>query len=167
VGTTRLNGLVMWSRYPLARVQSVPLAYGGEVVDVLEVPRMRAPVRVFAAHPISPRWTMGPAWAADESRLVAAAAKLPDQSLIVGDLNMTRDHAPYRKLLALGFLDALDVTASGWQPTWSLGPGNLGLATIDHVLGRGVGFSDYETLGIAGSDHHAVVVTVTVPRALG
>ena len=168
VGTTTVNGLVVWSSHPLTRREVVPLSYGGEVVDVADIGGDgRTTLRIFAAHPMSPRWNMGSVWAADQKEIVSIARDLPETALIVGDLNMTRDHLPFRKLQSLGFVDALDATASGWQPTWSLGAGNPGLATIDHVLGRGVGFDDYKTLTIQGSDHHAVLTTVTIPSAIG
>lgn len=168
VGTTTVNGLVVWSSHPLSQRDVVPLSYGGEVVDVAGFGADKlTTLRIFAAHPMSPRWNMGSVWAADQRHIMLVARGLPEKALIVGDLNMTRDHLPFRRLQSLGFVDALDATASGWQPTWSLGSGNPGLATIDHILGRGVGFYDYQTVSIKGSDHHAVLATVTIPSALG
>ena len=168
VGSTMLTGVSVWSRLPMHSRDTVALAYGGEVVDISGFgPRKQGRVWLLAAHPMSPRWREGEAWAADQRRLLAAATMLPEPAIIVGDLNMTRDHAPFRSLQGHGFVDALDATGSGWQPTWSLGPNGPGLATIDHILGRGVGLKDYRTIRIPGSDHRAVVVTVSTPTALG
>jgi len=168
LGTTMLTGVTVWSRLPMHSRGAVALAYGGEVVDISGFgPRGQGRLRLLAAHPLSPRWREGAAWAADQRRLLDAAAALPDSAVIAGDLNMTRDHAPFRALQGHGFVDALDATGSGWQPTWSLGPNGPGLATIDHILGRGVGLKDYRTIRIPGSDHGAVAVTVSTPAALG
>lgn len=168
VGTTMLTGVMVWSRVPMHARGAVALAYGGEVVDISGFgPAAKGRLRLLAAHPMSPRWREGAAWAADQRALLAAANWLPDSAVIAGDLNMTRDHAPFRALQGRGFVDALDATGSGWQPTWTYGPNGPGLATIDHILGRGVGLADYRTIRIPGSDHRAVAVTVSTPTALG
>ena len=167
VSITRADGVEVWAKVPLHKVRELNLKHDGDEIRITTADHLHRHVTLFAVHPASPRWFNAREWQSDQTRLHDDVRTSTGPTLIAGDLNMTRDHAPFRRLMSEGFVDALDVTAGGWQPTWSLGANRIPLATIDHILGKQVGFSDYRTLGIKGSDHRAVIATALIPAALG
>ncbi|MDT0330644.1 endonuclease/exonuclease/phosphatase family protein [Nocardiopsis lambiniae] len=84
--------------------------------------------------------------------------------ILAGDFNATLDHAALRDVLNAGYLDAAAVLGEGLTPTWPALGGSLPPVTIDHVLVEPfMGVDDLETVEVTGSDHRAVLVTVTLP----
>jgi endonuclease/exonuclease/phosphatase family metal-dependent hydrolase len=84
-------------------------------------------------------------------------------TLLIGDFNATLDHEAFREVLDRGYIDAGDATGAGLRPTW---PQSLlrPWVTIDHVLAdERVAISDYDVLGLPGSDHHAITATLRLP----
>lgn len=111
-------------------------------------------------------------WHADHDRTQAALSRLRADDaavLLAGDFNATLAHAPVRRILEMGFTDALDQVGGGWAPTWPTGghERRLGVvvpafAAIDHVMtSPGLVVTDAETLEVAGADHRAVLATVS------
>jgi endonuclease/exonuclease/phosphatase (EEP) superfamily protein YafD len=84
--------------------------------------------------------------------------------VLLGDFNATLDHEPLRELLATGYRDAAAETGSGLRPTWPANGRRLPPVTIDHVLAdERIGFRDYATADLAGTDHRPVAVTLVLP----
>lgn len=145
----------IWSRRPLANVESLPMFSGGKSTT-LDIGG--TDVTVIAAHTQSPRYTRAWPWRRDQHQLRDIVDDQPAGPLILaGDLNMTRDHGWFRDYLSSGFVDAGDVAGKGWKGTWSYGIDNWPLVTIDHFLARGVSIANYDTVRIHGSDHLAIV----------
>ncbi|CAL9555645.1 hypothetical protein SUDANB121_04545 [Nocardiopsis dassonvillei] len=136
---------------PVAAMEVPGAEYGGAV----EV------VSVHTPPPLNPRYTA--AW---EAELAALAAPPPQEvrRILAGDFNATLDHAALRDVLDAGYVDAAAALGEGTSPTWPVLGRALPPVTIDHVLvPPDTGMDDLEVLEVAGSDHRAVVVTVTLP----
>jgi endonuclease/exonuclease/phosphatase (EEP) superfamily protein YafD len=159
VPTTSASGTMVFSTYDLTDEAPLPVANGGLSVTV-KAPR---PFRLLAVHTAQPvnsteRWRHDLVTVRDQARDAVKAGP----TLVVGDLNATRDHLGFRRILATGLSDADDVANSGWQPTWPtasrawyLRP----LVTIDHVLSSGkYAAVRTSTVSVPGTDHRALVV---------
>jgi endonuclease/exonuclease/phosphatase (EEP) superfamily protein YafD len=128
--------------------------------------------RVLALHTAYPR--RNAAWRSDLAAL-ADRARADPPDLMLGDLNATRDHRPFRELLATGYRDAAEQAGSGWQPTWPVRgtshPWGVLLppsVAIDHVLvGRGLVATSTRTVVVGGTDHKALLATLVVDRRPG
>ena len=145
VGQAGPDGSVVFSRYPLTDVSRISDGGGSRVVTA-HTPQL-GDVDLVALHP-SPPYQKG-AWIADYERIIAyllerygESASLATRPVVVaGDLNATLDHAPIRRIGALGFTDAVDQLNLGFQPTWPAA-GSMRLfgipvppfAQIDHIL---------------------------------
>ena len=109
-------------------------------------------------------------WRSDLAAVARLAAR-PGNRLLIGDFNATYDHAEFRTLLDGGpdGRKMVDVgTAAGMRlaPTWPMeGPRLPGIA-IDHlVTSPGITGSGYAAHRVPGTDHAAVVATLSVPAA--
>ncbi|MHA6798099.1 endonuclease/exonuclease/phosphatase family protein [Bounagaea algeriensis] len=87
--------------------------------------------------------------------------------VLAGDFNATLDHTPLRELLGRGYRDAGAATGRGLVPTWPVGRAAPPV-TIDHVLTSGpISASDYRAQRIAGSDHRALLVELSLAAGAG
>lgn len=109
-------------------------------------------------------------WRSDLAAVARLAAQ-PGNRLLIGDFNATYDHAEFRALLDRGpdGRKMVDVaTAAGMRlvPTWPMaGPRLPGIA-IDHlVTSPGITGSGYAVHRVPGTDHAAVLATLSVPAA--
>jgi endonuclease/exonuclease/phosphatase family metal-dependent hydrolase len=132
---------------------------GTGVAAVLEV------ANVHALPPVDVRIGQ---WRSDLAAVARLAAR-PGNRLLIGDFNATYDHAEFRALLDGGpdGRKMVDVgTAAGMRlvPTWPMeGPRLPGIA-IDHlVTSPGITGSGYAVHRVPGTDHAAVVATLSVP----
>ena len=118
-------------------------------------PRARAepvpgrPLVLTAVHPLTPMRERGYPWQRDLARLLPLARDSEPQ-VLMGDFNASRDHQPFRDLLAAGFVDCADAaqhrTWPGftWPASWDLYSDRDGprfpdrrapaLMRLDHVL---------------------------------
>jgi endonuclease/exonuclease/phosphatase family metal-dependent hydrolase len=141
------------------RMPTVRLTAGeGGSAAVLEV------TNVHALPPVDDRVEQ---WRSDLAA-VGRLADRPGNRLLIGDFNATYDHAEFRQLLDAG-PGLVDVgTASGARlaPTWPMdGPRLPGIA-IDHVVtSQQVGSSGYQVHTVPGTDHAAVLATLSIPAA--
>lgn len=163
------SGIGIWSRYPIAHVRPV----GGFDMAFISA-RIRvsssAPDVIFLVAHLPGPWPQPlDLWRRDIallSRVMRATAECAGTSatVVVGDLNSTSDMRPFRQLLANGYTDASD-TADDWRirtyPQESLVPP---LLAIDHVLIRNGQAMSAETVPSPGSDHLALIATVSIPR---
>lgn len=150
-------GTMVFSRFPLTDATRLPISNGGLAVTVAAP----TPFRLLAVHPSQPL-SAAPTWLGDLRRLRAAAtaAVATGPTLVVGDLNATPDHQPFRRVLGVGLRDAAEQANAGWQPTW---PHSTRLPvprviTIDHVLAsRQMLAVRTSTVDVPGTDHRALV----------
>jgi endonuclease/exonuclease/phosphatase (EEP) superfamily protein YafD len=150
-------GYVTLSRHRLTPVAGSALAGG-------RWPELRVagtPLILRNIHPDPPLTpaAAGP-WRATLAALPGPAGQL---RVIAGDFNATLDHRAFRALLARGYRDAGAARGDGLDWTWHDGP--LRRLVIDHVLvAPPVRVDGYRVIGLPGSDHRAVAVSITLPR---
>ncbi|TNE85076.1 MAG: hypothetical protein EP330_27115 [Deltaproteobacteria bacterium] len=155
--------------FGIAVLSRVPLE--AEVLDLGGVPLIRAhthigarPLTVYAVHTLPPRSPEYTAiWHAQMAMLAAQAASTEGAVLFAGDLNATRHHPSYQRLLDAGLADAHGQRGRAAAATWPNGVFPLPTLRLDHVL-----VSDeirvhhvHEGRG-TGSDHRPVVVELGV-----
>jgi endonuclease/exonuclease/phosphatase (EEP) superfamily protein YafD len=169
IGTT---GSGLYSRFPMS-AQGSRRGGGGNLQDgnlqayATIHPPGAGPLALQSAHPLAPYAlaAMGD-WRADLEEEPRAD---PDGTprILLGDFNSTLDHEPVRDLIAGGYRDAADATGTGLIGTW--GPYDrlpIPPVTLDHVLvDKRIGVRDVRVHGVTGSDHRAVVASLTVPAA--
>ena len=155
----------LFSRTPLSEVAFTP--YGGRVLPraVVEVGGTR--VQVLGEHTQPAFSVFEVQWRGSLARLRADVEATPLPVVVAGDLNSTREHRPFRRLLEVGLRDAHEERGRGLARTW---PASAPLVLYDHVLvrdGRGPGAARVEVLAVReadvpGSDHRAVVSELAV-----
>ncbi len=151
-------GTVVWSRYPVTRVE--PLAGVSTPAVRLVLDTGRRPLTVVVGTASTAAGTGR--WRADLAGL-GAAASVPGPVALLGDLDATPQQAAFRRLTGRGLADAADALGRGARPTWpSWSP--LPFLAVDHVLvGGGVGVRAATTLPVAGTAHRALVTSLVVP----
>jgi len=165
--TTELRGSSLgsgiYSRFPLKEGRPLEPAHAAQPTAVLKLPGGEA-VELGCVHPRAPlppspravdRWRQ-------ELAVLPPPADLP--RVMAGDFNATLDHAPFRRLLRLGYADAAREVGNALTPTW----GRLGepaLITIDHVLvDRRCAVLASSVHAIPGTDHRAVYAEIMLPE---
>ena len=138
-------------------------------------PKLDAPIEIVNVHIMAPhvfkpqlglRWR-GPQMTALERYL---AARSVPQRVVVGDFNATPAWPVYRRMAAQSTDAAAAVaerTGVRTRATWGPWFGAPRLARIDHAFVSGVEVEAFRVLEIAGSDHSAIVLDVTVAAAGG
>ncbi|PTT62200.1 endonuclease/exonuclease/phosphatase family protein [Arthrobacter sp. HMWF013] len=170
------TGSALYSRHPMEAVGSVPdtpfriptvrlTAEANGTVAVLEV----TSVHVFP--PVEDHLDQ---WRSDLAA-VGRVADRPGARLLAGDFNATYDHAEFRALLARGqgrdgeaaaLVDVGAASGSRLVPTWPMDGQLLPGVTIDHlVISRDLDSSGYRVQRVAGTDHAAVMATLSLPAA--
>ncbi|MFY1633401.1 endonuclease/exonuclease/phosphatase family protein [Solwaraspora sp. WMMB335] len=162
VGTT---GSAVYSRWPLTD-EGMRRNVGGfaQSYATVRVPGS-TPVLVESAHPMAPfaLHTL-PLWRAD-----LAGQPRPDPRgaprILAGDFNATLDHAPLRRLIAAGYLDAAAATGDGLVGTWGPYDGSpIPPVTLDRVLvDERIRVDTVSVRTVPGSDHRMVVATLVLP----
>jgi endonuclease/exonuclease/phosphatase family metal-dependent hydrolase len=154
-------GTGLMSAYPLRRLP-VPDVPAERPVIVAALEREGAEAELWSIH-LPP-----PIDDASTKSLVGDLEGIPPPDplgaprILAGDFNSTLDHPPFHDLLLRGYADAAESLGEGLSGTWPSGRSFPPLVTIDHLLGDGrVAFSDYSRHEIAGTDHRAVVASVT------
>lgn len=127
--------------FPFARMD---VALGGGRHVELVVVHTRSPVGA----------TYTRRWARQLADLRTDACQARRPLVFAGDFNATRDHRPFRRLLACGLHDAHDVAGGGWSPTWSATAWWKETTRIDHILvSSDITVSRYHRGSPFGSDH--------------
>lgn len=152
------SGTGVWARYPLAHVEALA-GFMSQNFSV-EVATPPGSITLFAIHPRAPRKAQHEVWDRELGALHDALANATGPVIVAGDFNTTRDHAGFRAIESLGYVDAADQAGSGFAPTFPVGRGLFPPIVIDHVLGRDAGLISMstQTIAIPGADHRALVV---------
>lgn len=153
-----LSGTGVWSRYPLAHAAALAGFMSQNFSVDVAVPDH--PVTVFAVHPRAPRKAQHAVWERELAALRDELAKPARPVIVAGDFNTTRDHAGFRAIEEMGYVDAADQAGSGVAPTFPQGRAPFPLMAIDHVLERDTGLValNTTTVVIPRADHRALVV---------
>jgi endonuclease/exonuclease/phosphatase (EEP) superfamily protein YafD len=84
--------------------------------------------------------------------------------LLAGDFNASKDHRPFRRLVAAGYVDCADAAWRRQWPavTWPSGRWRRPVMRLDHVLASRADFTvqDSRTVLVAGTDHRGVLVSL-------
>ena len=152
-----LLGSALLSRHPIMWSHIHDLE-GFALIEAL----VRTPsgvLRVFVVHLASPK---RPTRAAIQDRQLIRLAHLVQASVepvvIVGDFNLSSGAPQWRRFTTTAQVQRPPGISPGTWPTW-LGPFGI---DIDHIAGRGVGFSPLQVWTIPGSDHRGLITQVSL-----
>ena len=157
-------GTGLWSRWPLTARQPLPGTAAAAPRVTVSLPGGRE-VAVTAVHTKAPVGGHERAW----QRELAGLAAVPDggPQIVAGDFNATRDHRPFRDLLAAGFSDCADTARRRPWPgmTWPASPLMPAVMRLDHVLIRGPGVTARRAgiVRVPGTDHRGVFAVIELP----
>jgi endonuclease/exonuclease/phosphatase (EEP) superfamily protein YafD len=155
------TGTRLWSRHPLEPIGPA-FGEGHQIFQVDLSPGPPAPVRVrvTVVHTMSPGPGRIPGWTRDLRALRQASSAASGPQIMLGDFNATRDHRPFRRLLATGLADAADTVGTPpWRgATWPDDRRFPALLRLDHVLVTPGSFvvSSVRTVRIPGTDHRGL-----------
>jgi endonuclease/exonuclease/phosphatase (EEP) superfamily protein YafD len=161
-------GAGLWSRWELT-----PLPPAAGLLFVAPSARITVaggPVILRAVHPVAPIMGRQRDWHQDLGRLREAltAAEADGPQIVAGDFNSSRDHRPFRDILAAGFADSADIARRRPWPgfTWPANRRWPPLMRLDHILvSPGITVSEARTVKIPGTDHRAVLAVLELPRS--
>ena len=166
----RYAGTGIWSRWPLQPLLPVPGLASGAPRCTISVGGQL--VTVTAVHLLTPMRHRERRWQHELGLVRSALAEVAGAQLVAGDFNATRDHRPFRQLLADGFVDCADAAQRRRWPafTWPSTPRCPPVMRLDHVLATRTEFvvRESRTIRIPGTDHRGVlaVVELTGPAGL-
>jgi endonuclease/exonuclease/phosphatase family metal-dependent hydrolase len=101
-----------------------------------------------------------------ELATIQSLAGAGEPQVVAGDFNATRDHGPFRELLAAGFLDCADASQNRSWPgfTWPASGRALPVLRLDHVLvSRTATVPMTRTIRVPRTDHHGVLAAIEFP----
>jgi endonuclease/exonuclease/phosphatase (EEP) superfamily protein YafD len=154
------KGSVILSRFPLKDTGGVHGTMGmpGAVADV-----GGHEVRLQLAHPMPPLPGQVGVWRRELGRLRDTAASTRTPLVLAGDFNSSQDHAAFRRILDAGLSDAAALAGHDRTPSWPARLTPTFGTQIDHVLlSRDFSASSARFLRLAGTDHRALLVDVTL-----
>ena len=128
-------GTGLWARWPLTPLPPVPGLFAAAPRARIDPPGGR-PVTLTAVHPLAPVSGRTDGWQRELALIRQTLAMTDGPQVVAGDFNASRDHKPFRDLLAAGFLDCADSSQSRSWPgfTWPAGGRKLPVMRLDHVL---------------------------------
>jgi endonuclease/exonuclease/phosphatase (EEP) superfamily protein YafD len=164
------QGIGIASRFPLADTRILTLGLRYLPVAAAHVNLAGDRVNLACVHFIPPHSGFGQTddlvrlYEDNRSIRVGQARRLLEHmdgaggpAIVLGDFNEWPGQAALEALSASGFKDACHARRSRCGPTW---PGHVvplpALFRVDHILGRGVAFTDAAVLQAGGSDHYPV-----------
>jgi endonuclease/exonuclease/phosphatase (EEP) superfamily protein YafD len=161
----RYRGSGIYARYPLSDGLAIGHSYASQPTARLDLPSGQS-VQFVCVHPHPPfppwSWAAAPRW---RGELAALPPPGDPPVILVGDYNATVDHAQFRRLLRLGYVDAASQVGNGLVPTWGPEPrGRPALFTVDHVLlDPRCAVLDTSVHTVPGSDHRALYARFRLP----
>jgi len=155
------TGIGLWSSRPLTPLPPVPGVWNPMPRAELDV---GWPVTITVVHPQAPLRGGQPGWQLDLGRLLAALTGTAGQQLVAGDFNASRDHGPFRRLLAAQFADCADAAEHRPWPgfTWPANRRYPPLIRLDHILVSRLGaiVREARTVAVPGTDHRGVLAVI-------
>lgn len=156
------NGIALFSKLPLVDALVAPIGTQMGIVATVEL--AGRPVRVIVAHPL-PGVRQGDVgqWSGDLRALGRLVGSSDAPTIVVGDLNATQWHPPFRHLLDWGLTDAHTALGRPWSMSWPTDRIGPPFVRIDHALfTEGVVPVEIRDLEVSGSDHLAFVLTAAL-----
>jgi endonuclease/exonuclease/phosphatase (EEP) superfamily protein YafD len=160
------SGAGLWARWPLNPLPPVP--------DLRwTAPRARIdplggqPVTLSSLHVLAPMSGNADIWQRELALIRQTLATGEEPQVVAGDFNASRDHRPFRDLLAGGFQDCADSGQSRPWPgfTWPNTRKLLPVMRLDHVLvPRTATVRTTRAIRAAHTDHLAVVAVIEFTR---
>lgn len=164
--TYRYRGSAIYARYPLQEGLPVAASFASQPSARLDLPGGQSAQLVCVhPHPPFPPWVPEavPRWRG-ELEALPPPGDLP--AVLAGDFNATLDHASFRRLLRLGYVDAASQVGRGLVPTWGPEPtaGRPALLAFDHVIvDPRVAVLATSAHRVPGSDHRALYAELRLP----
>jgi endonuclease/exonuclease/phosphatase family metal-dependent hydrolase len=163
-------GTGLWTRSPLTALPSIQgLRAATPHVIIEPVPGSR--VTVTAVHPKAPMNGQEGRWQAELALIRSELAVVGGTQVVAGDFNASRDHRPFRELLASGFVDSADAARRRPWPgyTWPVRRTIPPIMRLDHVLvsrDRAAAVREARIIRIPGTDHRAVLAVIELDGAV-
>jgi endonuclease/exonuclease/phosphatase (EEP) superfamily protein YafD len=155
------TGMGVWSRFPVDERNDFAIFDDSIELDV------RGPdgrTRIVAAHLPTPI-TDFTAWRNELTNAAEIGRSADGPTLLIGDLNASYWHPPFRQLLDAGFVDAHTANGSGFSTSWPTDWWIPPFVRLDHALtAGGLVSTDVDDFHVPGSDHRGLVVTVAPAR---
>jgi endonuclease/exonuclease/phosphatase (EEP) superfamily protein YafD len=155
-------GTGLWARWPLIPLPPVPGLTAAAPRARIDPPGGR-PVTLTAVHPLAPMRGHADMWQRELALIGQTLATVDEPQVVAGDFNASRDHRPFRDLLAAGFLDCADSSQSRSWPgfTWPAARGRLPVMRLDHVLvPRTATVRMTRVIRLPRTDHHGVLAAI-------
>ncbi len=156
------RGTGLWARWPLTPLPPVAGLRAAIPRARIDPPGGR-PVTLTAVHPVAPMRGHAGIWQRELALIGQAVAAVDGPQVVAGDFNASRDHRPFRDLLAAGFRDCADVSQSRSWPgfTWPASGRALPVMRLDHVLvSRTATVRTTRTVRVPHTDHHGVLAAI-------
>ena len=116
-----------------------------------------------AVHLHAPMHGHADIWQRELALIRQTLATVDGPQVVAGDFNASRDHRPFRDLLAAGFLDCADFSQSRSWPgfTWPAAGGMVPVMRLDHVLvSRTATVRMTRAVRLPDTDHHGVLAAI-------
>lgn len=161
----RYRGSAIYARYPLDDGLVIGPSFASQPTARLDFPCGRSAQLVCVhPHPPYPPWSRAavPRW---RKELAALPPPGDPPVILAGDYNASLDHAPFRRLLRMGYRDAACQVGHGLAPTWRpKASARPALFTFDHVLvDRRCAVLTTSTHPLRGTDHRALYAELRLP----
>jgi endonuclease/exonuclease/phosphatase (EEP) superfamily protein YafD len=157
-------GTGLWTRWPLTALPSIQgLRAATPRARIEPVPGSQ--VTVTAVHPKAPMNGQEARWQAELELIRSELAAVGGAQVVAGDFNASRDHQPFRDLLAAGFLDCADAARRRPWPgyTWPVRRTIPPIMRLDHILvsrAAAATVREARIVRIPGTDHRAVLAVI-------
>jgi endonuclease/exonuclease/phosphatase (EEP) superfamily protein YafD len=156
------RGTGLWARWPLTPLPPVPGLDAAAPRARIDPPGGR-PVTLTAVHLLAPTNGHADIWQRELALIRQTLAGVDGPQVVAGDFNASRDHRPFRDLLAAGFLDCADSSPHWSWPgfTWPADKGRLPVMRLDHVLAsRTATVFMARAIRVPHTDHHGVLAVI-------
>jgi len=141
------RGSGLWARWPL-------------------IPLPPVPGLTSAVHTVPPTSQRATQWQRELSLLGSGLDDGDGPRVLAGDFNASRDHQPFRHLLAAGFLDCADAAPHRHWPgfTWPAGRWWRPVMRLDHVLisQSAAMVRESRVIRVPGTDHRGVLAVISL-----
>jgi endonuclease/exonuclease/phosphatase (EEP) superfamily protein YafD len=177
-------GAGLWARWPLHPLPPLPGLAAAAPRARVDLADGRS-VTLALVHAKAPTKGRAIQWQSELALLGSGLAGVPGPQIVAGDFNASRDHQPFRDVLAAGFLDCadaarrrpwpgftwpttLDARVNADQPRsrdWLRSRRTLPIMRLDHVLvsRAGAAVREVRTIRIPGTDHRGVLAVIDLP----
>jgi endonuclease/exonuclease/phosphatase (EEP) superfamily protein YafD len=158
----RSPGTGLWTRWPLTPLPPV-LGLTAAAPRARIDPLGGRPVTLTVVHPLAPTDGHADKWQRELALIRQTLTAVDEPQVVAGDFNASRDHRPFRDLLAAGFLDCADSSQHRSWPgfTWPTDGGMLPVMRLDHVLvSRTATVRMTRAIRVPRTDHHGVLAAI-------